>query len=116
MGCLVFGIYLSLTFLIGGGGGSAQAASVNISALYPLGFFLYSLVPVSRLLYVTKVVDGVVRKADATRIKLYSMEAATADDHCAESKIRKGSIHSLQRIISLTVTCELLKHVLVRIS
>ncbi len=86
MGCLVFGVYLSVTFLIGSA--SPALKSTSLSAIYTLGFLLYSLVPVSRMLTATGAVDAVVRHADETRVKLYYMEAAAADDRKLQSDIR----------------------------
>ncbi len=85
MGCLVFGIYLSVTFLIGG---SSDSSSTSVTALYSLAFSLYSVVPISRLLYITTAVDRVVKKAEAVRARLFAMESSAAASSSPVAGIR----------------------------
>ncbi len=57
MGCLVFGVYLSITFLITSSNVNGYSRDTTMFIIYPIGYFLYSLVPVTRLIYTTTVVD-----------------------------------------------------------
>ncbi len=53
----MFGVYLSITFLISSGNVNGYSRDTALSIIYPLGYFLYSLVPVTRMIYNTTVVD-----------------------------------------------------------
>ena len=74
MGTLIFGIYLSITFLISVNSTGSSGSHI----CFTLGFLLYSLIPAIRLLFVAHIVNDTLVQMNTAKHLLFEMEAVTA--------------------------------------